>query len=46
VSLLNAGGSDNGAVPGSGRLRYTARLKEKKWEIELATPDREKEQAP
>jgi hypothetical protein len=41
VSLLNAGGSDNGAVPGSGRLRYTARLKEKKWQIELAAPDRE-----
>jgi hypothetical protein len=36
VTLLNAGGSDNGAVPGSGRLRYAARTKDKKWLIELS----------
>jgi hypothetical protein len=36
VRLVNAGGTDNGAVPGGCRLRYTARTKDKKWLVELA----------
>lgn len=35
VTLLNAGGTDNGAVPGGCRLRYTTRTEKKKG-IELA----------
>jgi hypothetical protein len=40
VSLLNAGGEENGAVPGTGRVRYLATMKDKKWEVKLAKPKR------
>ena len=38
ISLLNAGGSANGAVIGSGMIRYTAQRLEKGWTVELAEP--------
>ena len=38
VSLVNAGGSANGAVIGAGTVRYTARPSPKGWIVELAEP--------
>jgi hypothetical protein len=35
VSLLNAGGTENGLAPGVGRLRYLAKTKDKKPVVEL-----------
>ena len=35
LTLLNAGGSDNGAVPGGGTVRYTARRVDEGWQVEL-----------
>lgn len=36
VSLVNAGGSENGAVVGSGTIRYTTRETDKGWLVKLA----------
>jgi hypothetical protein len=36
VTLVNAGGSDNGPVIGGGTIRYIARSGEKGWRVELA----------
>jgi hypothetical protein len=38
VTLLNAGGSENGAVVGGCTLRYTARSGVKGWTVELVEP--------
>ena len=38
VSLVNAGGADNGPAIGSGTIRYMARSGEKGWSIKLAEP--------
>jgi hypothetical protein len=35
LTLLNAGGDENGAVPGGGTIHYTARLIDKAWVVEL-----------
>jgi RNA polymerase sigma factor (sigma-70 family) len=35
VTLVNAGGSDNGAAIGSSTIRYTARWSEKRWVVQL-----------
>jgi hypothetical protein len=38
VTLVNAGGSDNGPAVGGCTLRYAARLGDKGWTVELAAP--------